>query len=116
MPGWWQKKRDAARVKKVARKAALRVEWSSSPRRKTEPEGPQKPYDPDPNPTSWYQFCTDRKYAYESRGDDVAAMIYWALRSFDMGDSPDPCNDAGYQALCGYWAYKMDWLEERQAR
>ena len=114
VPGWWQKRRDAARVKKVARKAALRAEWSSLPRSKTALGGALKPYVPDPNPTSWYQFCTDLKYAYEARGDNVAAMFYWSLRSFDLGDSPDPCTDEGYQELCGYWSYKMDWLEGRQ--
>jgi len=114
MPGWWQKQRAVSRAKKDARKTAARDEWSYAPQRETAPEGPPRPYDPDPNPRSWYQFCTDRKYAYESRGDDVAAMIYWVLRSFDLGVSPDPCTDEGYQELCDYWAYKMDWLE-RQA-
>jgi hypothetical protein len=117
MPGWWLRQRALSRAKKDARKAAaLRAAqdaWSYTPRRDPEP-GPLKPYDPSPNPTSWYQFCTDRQAAYESRGDDVAAMAYWALRSFDLGKSPDPCTDEGYQELCDYWAYKMDWLEERQ--
>lgn len=72
-------------------------------------------YTPPPSAQSWYMFCTDRTRAYESRGDAVAAMVYWALRSFDMGESPDPCTEEGYRDLCDYWAYKMDWLASLDA-
>ena len=105
MPGWWEAKREASRRRKASRK----VEWVAHSR---EPQelGPVKPYDPHPNPTSWYQFCTDRKYAYESRGEPVAAMIYWLLRSFELADI-DPCTEEGWAELCAYWGYKSEWLE-----
>lgn len=115
MPGWWHQKRQLARRKKDERKARNRVEWTYDPKAQAVEAEPKGPYDPSPNPQSWYQFCTDRKYAYESRGEPIAAMVYWALRAFDFEKDLDPCTEEGYQALCEYWDYKMDGYERRAA-
>lgn len=117
MPGWWYRKRQENRKRKATRKAAEDV-WVALPA-KPEPEPEVKPITPDPNPATWYQFCTDRQQAYSSRGDHVAAMIWWAMRWLDdteLGSDEDPCTDAGYEDLCSYWGYKLDWMQRNGLR
>jgi len=118
MPNWWLKQRAEAKAKKAARRQSREAVWWTTPYREPEPEGPMELYTPDPNPRSWYQFCTDRKAAYESRGDHVAAMVWWTLRYLDKGpidSKDDPCTEDGYADLCGYWEYKIEWLEQALA-
>jgi hypothetical protein len=113
MPGWWYRKRQENRRRKATRKAGAQDVWVALPA-KLGPEPAVKPYNPDPNPSTWYQFCTDRQQAYSSRGDHVAAMVWWTMRWLDdpeLGSDEDPCTDMGYQDLCSYWNYKLDWMQ-----
>ena len=108
MPKWWLKQREVARYKKDSRKPM----WQSKPS-----EEVVTSIDPLPEPHTWYQFCIQQKYVYESLGEHVAAMVYWCLRFIDddeLGSPKDPCTDEGYQDLKDYWAYKMDWFEARR--
>jgi hypothetical protein len=114
MPGHWVRKRAASRAKKDARKASS---WSYTPTQ--EPEAPVKPeiFTPSPVAHDWYEFCTGREVAYRTRGEHVAAMVYWALRTIGDPDLEgtsmgfDPCTEEGYAKLCEYWTYKTDWMQ-----
>jgi hypothetical protein len=112
---WYRKRQEARRRKEARRQAAKDVWYVPAHREEAAPVEPQKPYIPDPNPSSWFQFCTDRSFAYESRGDRVAAMVWWAMRWWDdpeLGSEDDPCTEAGYQKLGEYWAYKLNLDED----
>lgn len=115
MPGWWLREKAQAKIRKASRRAPTAV-WESKPPEPELPEGPPVAYDPPPQACTWYQFCAEREQAYRSRGEPVAALVYWALRMLDYEEEHmNPCTEEGYEALCAYWNFKIDWYEGKRA-
>lgn len=61
---------------------------------------------------SWYEFCVERYYEYDSRGFKTAGQMWWSMRFWGKpADNFDPLvliTEEGFDAEhSGYWEYKM---------
>ena len=75
-------------------------------------------FDSEPQPLTlplqarnWYEFCTNRMYEYDSRGQKTAGQIFWLMRFWvnDDSDEPpvNPVTEEGFKEVQEYLDYKL---------